>query len=241
MALRPLLLAALLAALPHARADDDAAGPRAALLERLKAPENAVAKDWPGMPDRTLVAWTQLRPDPDGPSDLVDLTLLLVQTSTGRTLARARLSAAWESDAIAYRGLSFDTAAWTLAAGQRAFGVRANFVHPGRTTGIERTSLDLFEVRGATIVPVLSRLLVDERVESGQCGAYRERHATLGVAPTRSRGHADLALEADGMDATDGPVEADGPCKDAVQRHWHGVLRFDGTRYVVPPSVDGLP
>ena len=238
---RSLFLAGLLVALPLARADDEASAQRASMLERLKAPEDAIVKAWPGVPDRTLVGWTVVRPDPNGGTELVDLTLLLMQTSTGRTLARGRFAAAWASDAIAFRSIAFDTAAWALVAGQRAFGVRANFSHPGRLTTVEQANLWLFELRGSAIVPVLSHLLVDQTIESGQCGVYRERHVTLAVAPTRSHGHADLKLDATGMDAKDARVEPPGACIDEVARHWQGVLRYDGTRYVVPASIDGLP
>jgi hypothetical protein len=237
---RLLLAAALLAALPLARADDDAGAQRQAMLARLAAPADAAVKPWPGVPDRTLVGWTVLRPGDDAGTDVVDLTLVLTQTSTGRPLARGVFPAAWGSDAVEFRSLSFDTAPWALAAGQRTFGLRAHFSHPGRLTSVEQENLWLFDVRGSTIVPVLSHLLVDETMESGQCGVYRERHATLAIAPTRSHGHADLKLDAQGMDAKDWRVEPPATCMDAVTRHWQGLLRYDGTRYVVPASIGRL-
>ena len=98
-------------------------------------------------------------------------------------MARGAFAAAWKSDAIQFRAIAFDTAAWTLGTGSRAIGVRANFSHPGQLTDIDRTTLRLFEARGSTIVPVLSNLLVDQTTESGQCGVYRERHVTLPIAP----------------------------------------------------------
>ena len=236
-----LVLAVLVAARPLARADDDeAAARRSALLESIEAPANAIVKTWPGVRDRTLVGWTVVRPDADGGSELVDLQLRLLQASSGRVLARATLAKAWTSDAVAFTGISFDTADWAVAPAQRAFGVRADFSHPGRLTIIDETRLWLFEVRGPRIVPVLSNLLVDQRIESGQCGVYRERHATLAVAPTRSHGHADLKLDVAAMDATDSRVEPPATCADEVRRGWRGLLRFDGVRYAEPAPESGL-
>jgi hypothetical protein len=243
--LRSVVLAGLLAALPLARADGDATARRIAILQSLEAPEGAVARTWPGAPGRLLVGWTVMRPDSDddanSPLRHVDLTLVLVQTSTARVLARTTFPAVWQSDAIEFRAIELDTAAWTLAAGQRAFGVRAYFAHPGRLTVSSETRLSLFDVRGSTIAPVLSHLLVDETIESGQCGVYRRRHVTLAVASTRSHGHADLALDAKGMDAKDARAEPPSTCPDEVKREWKGVLRYDGTRYVIPTAIDGLP
>ncbi len=240
-ALGSLVLVALLAALPLARADDDeAAVRRSALLGSIEAPANAIVKTWPGVRDRTLVGWTVARSGPDGGSELVDLQIRLLQASTGRVLARATLEKAWTSDAVAFTGFSLDTADWAVEPARRAFGVRADFAHPGRLTIIDETRLWLFEVRGARIVPVLSNLLVDQRIESGQCGVYRERHATLAIAPTRSHGHADLALDVAAMDSTDSRVEPPATCADEVRRRWRGLLRFDGVRYASPVPEAGL-
>jgi hypothetical protein len=211
------------------------AAPAATLTEaRIRAavtddiPEEAQFKAWPGVPDRTLIAWTD---DESTSSDeaAVDLTVLVVQTSTARVLQRYHEDKAWNSESVQFESLEFDTANYTLAPGSRAFGVRLFGRHLGFAAE-ESQTLRLLEPAGAALNKVLT-LQTMSNLATRDCGEGHDMTRTVAVAPTLTRGHADLVVHERRQDTPDGS-NAPTRCHPRVRHSERTTtLRFDGTRY----------
>ncbi len=216
----------------------------AELRAKLKLGETAVLKTWPGVADRTIVAWTALHPDPtrkpdeQRDMDTYDRTLMVVKTSTGEVMQKLFTEDAYTSDAIAFDGIGIDTANYALAPGHRAFGLRVATEHHG-CAGYEGDALELFDVQGSRIVQVMTA--VDMKADSGMCGdcgEYRRRVGTLAVGETRSHGYADLVVHEKTVEADDGKLVG-GACRQPEKKSQRQVvLHFDGERYAVPADVN---
>ena len=209
-----------------------------ALLEAVHAPQDAIVKAWPGVEGRTLVAWTQAQGDLDNaagePVDL-GLTVLVADTATGRVLQRYHDDAAYTSDAIAFQGISLDTADYALRPGVRAFGVRSSGVHEG-CGSLEQTDLRLFEVRGDQLVPVLA-LPMSTHSAMCDCGGSSDMERTIEIGRGMHAGHADLLLHERRAEVDEGP--SGGPCPTRRRRSARTVvLRFYGESYAVPDGLD---
>jgi hypothetical protein len=214
-----------------------AAAPVARALQALKAPENAVSLPWPGVADRTLVAWTTWRADEnttaDAPEDgAIDLDLAIVQSSTGAVLQHTHQSNAWTSDADHFDGFSIDTANYAIAPGRRAFGIRVRSHHQG-CAGSQGEALRLFEARGAGLAPLTrDDIVMKESVTWCDCSESREVTRTLAVAPTTTRGHADLVLRERRVEGTGKETQDRGRCEmHETRTSARALLRFDGDHY----------
>jgi hypothetical protein len=212
---------------PSASALDEAAL-RAALPDDV--PEEAVLKTWPGVADRTLVAWTD---DADAAGDAVDLGVLVVRTSTGEVLQRTREARAFASEAVQFDHIELDTAGYALAPGVRAFGVRIFARHLGYVAE-DTTTLLLFEPDGAALRRVLA-LQTLGHLATRDCGEGHDVARSVAIGRTTTRGHADLVVHERSEATPDGSAHPD-RCHPAIRRSERTVtLRFDGARYA------GLP
>jgi hypothetical protein len=199
---------------------------RAAVTDDI--PEEAQFKAWPGVPDRTLIAWTD---DESASSDeaAVDLTVLVVQTSTAHVLQRYHEDKAWNSESVQFESVEFDTANYTLAPGSRAFGVRMFGRHLGFAAE-ESQTLRLLEPVGVALNKVLT-LQTMSNLATRDCGEGHDIVRTLAVAPTSTRGRADLVVHERRQDTPDGS-SAPTRCHPRVRRSERTTtLRFDGMRY----------
>ena len=204
-------------------------------------PEDAVVKPWPGVPDRTLVAWVDYESTtsdkvdggatPSGPAvpDVVDLTVLVVQASTGRALQRVEQKKVFDPLALQFDHVDFDTANYMLQPGRRAFGVRVFGRHLGFVAE-DDTTLLLFEPDGASLREVL-RLQVASHLATRDCGAGHDIARTVAIAPTTTQGHADLVVR-ERREATPDGSRQRADCHLRVERDARTfTLRFDGLRY----------
>ena len=214
--------------------DDDAL--RRALPNDV--PDDALLKEWSGVPDRTLVAWADYRsmttdkaasaPIPSGP-DVIDLDVLVVETSTGRELQRFHEDKAYASLMGQFDHLEIDTADYTLAPGRRAFGVRMVAVHHGFASQ-ETAILRLLEPAGATLRPLLA-LETFDLLAYNDCGEGHETRRTVAIGRTSTHGHADLIVHEKRAVTPDGSAHPE-RCNPKVRRSERTVtLRFDGARY----------
>ena len=235
MTLRRRVLLALAAAGLHAMPAFalDEAPLRQAITDDV--PEEALFKAWPGVADRTLVAWT----DDDGAApadsqapDVVDLTVLVVQTSTGRVLQRFHEDKVFNSAAVQFDHIDLDTADYTLAPGRRAFGVRVFGRHLGFVAE-DTTTLLLLEPEGAALRKVLT-LQTLSHLATRDCGEGRDLTRTIAIATTATQGHADLVVHERRADTPDGSAHPS-DCHPKVRRSERTTtLRFDGTAYPTP-------
>lgn len=199
-------------------------------------PEDAIFKAWSGVPDRTLVAWvdyegTTADPSASAPDqpDVIDLTVLVVESSTGRELQRVQLDKVFTSASVQFDHVDFDTANWTLAPGHRAFGVRVLGRHLGFVAE-DTTTLLLLEPAGDTLRQVLA-LKTQAHVATRDCGVGLDVARTIAVARTSTHDRADLVVRERREDTPDDSAHKTN-CRPKVKRSERTVtLRFDGTRY----------
>lgn len=214
-------------------------------LHALKAPADTRFQSWPGVAERTLVAWTTWHAEenittPDEPNDgAIDLDVAVVETSSGRVMQHLHEQNAWMSDAMHFDGAGLDTANYALAPGVRAFGLRAHSHHQGCAAS-EDEVLRLFEIRGGELVRATGEDLAMKRSTSW-CDCQddsTEMTRTLAIAPTRSSGHADLVWqEKKRTEHAERDDKAPQGCRTTVKQAVRRVvLRFDGQSYAVPAN-----
>jgi hypothetical protein len=208
----------------------------AELRAALKLPDGALVKAWPGVPDRTIVAWVYEPSEPQGLDDRVfNRTLLIARTSTGDVVQRLDTPAAYTSDAIEFDGLAIDTANYALAPDHRAFGLRAASHHRG-CAGFNGVDLELFDVQGPAIVPVLAPMATHGRSDMCGCGEYSHVDRTIAIGSTRTKGYADLVVQEKRSEA-DEAREVDGQCQHKDRSTQRRVtLHFDGRAYEPMPG-----
>jgi hypothetical protein len=197
-------------------------------------PQEAQFKAWPGVADRTLVAWTDdvgAAAGAGAQDDVLDLAVLVVQTSSGRVLQRYHAGRIFDSRVthVEFSKIEFDAADYALAPGGRAVGIRVVGEHRG-CGAEERDELHLLEPDGGTLREVLALVTLDHLAYCG-CGEGHDVVRTLAVANTATRGHADLAVHERREDTPDG-MKNPANCHPKVR---HGqrttTWRFDGRRY----------
>lgn len=204
-------------------------------------PDDAIFRTWIGVPDRTLVAWVDYEsmtsdkvtgaPSPSGPElpDVIDLTVLVVQTSTGREMQRLHEDRIFDAAGVQFDHVEFDTANYALAPGRRAFGVRVLGRHLGYVAEDTATLL-LLEPEGDTLRHVLT-LKTLAHLATRDCGEGHDMTRTIAVASTSTRGHADLVVRERREDTPDGSAHP-ADCHPKSRRSERTTrLRFDGARY----------
>ena len=234
-------IVALLSMLLALHAPGASAMSEAELRATLQLPEGAAVKNWPGVPDRTIVAWTVQHPDPTRTPEQLrdessyDRTLMIVKTSTGEVMQKLFDAQSYTSDAIEFEGIGIDTANYALAPGHRAFGLRVATGHRG-CAGFDGDALELFDVQGKAIVRVASLDMSSHSQMCGGCGEYRLLDRTVAVGTTRANGYADLVVREKVVEADDGRM-VDGACVQPEKKSQRQmVLHYDGRAYPEPPD-----
>jgi hypothetical protein len=179
--------------------------PRASMKD-FELPQKVIGavKSWPGVADRTLVAYAI----PGSSSDTADgigtfdLAVLVFKTSTGELMRRFKSSVdsgGLTSDMWMSRlRISLDTANYALGPGNRAFGVRVYLDASSSCSANMDETLYLFEIRGQNlkqiaIIPTYAKAIIHPCTTPCDV-AQTESKATIQVAGTSNQGHADLVL-----------------------------------------------
>ncbi len=172
----------------------------------------------------------------------VDLDLSLIHSSSSKRLATYRKTDAYYSGAVAYGGLSIDTARYKLTPDSRAFGIRSGFEHRSSVSPYNKTELALYLREGDTLRPVLEGLVIStSRGEwDGQCAGEGElTQRTLNISNTIHNGFADLVVNSSVTVIKNFMVGEE--CKDASSKlkATRVTLKYDGRQYVVPEALRG--
>jgi hypothetical protein len=207
---------------------------------RLALPADAQVLAWPGVADRTIIAFATprelSRADEEQGVAYFDLTIEIVKTGSGELVARRFEKAGIVSDAMHFDGLAIDTAEYALAPGVHAFGLRFSSSHRGGTDA-SAVDLRLYEVRGAAVVEVMPSVTMQQSSRDRGCYGMSEMTRTLEIAKTRTRGRADIVLHARQVDGEDG-TEVEGDCRMKETRsERRAVLRYDGRSYRLPKDL----
>lgn len=202
----------------------------------------SACKDWPAQAGVQIRA---LATAPDNATDdaqvgMFDLYVTLVDAGSQQVKASYTRKQAINSDAVAFDGLSVDTARYRLDEGVRAFGIRSRFSHESMYNPFASENLSLFVVQGQALRPLLSDLNVYQYggESEGRCqGQFITRKRTLAVATTRSHGFADLIVKTtvvkrQATQRGDQCLETSSPPQVSQV-----TLRYDGQGYGVPQGL----
>lgn len=230
--------------MPKAPLDQAQLGLRIANALRMQpAPEYTAAKVWPGDPSRLIFAAGVLHAregEPDYGVETYDLHLLALKAGDHTVLASYVQAGAYTSDAIHLDSIGIDTANYALAPGVRGFGIASHFAHHG-CAAYEGEDLSLFIVDGHAIRPVLPGIGVTKsQGMCGTCGDYSHSDSILAVAKTSSKGFADLIVKTRSTSAGPGTIQGEECIAPEESGKTTDVLRFDGSQYVIPPSLQPL-
>ena len=204
-----------------------------------------ICKVWPAYDDQSIVATSTFKPDSgDANNDggNVDLELSLIHSSSSKRLASYHKKDAYYSDAVAYEGLSIDTARYKLTPDSRAFGIRSSFEHSSSVNPYHKTELALYLKDGDALRPVLEGLVISTgRGEwDGNCAGEGERtQRTVDIGNTTHNGFADLVVSST-VTVTKNFLVGD-ECKDTSRKlkTTRITLIYDGKQYVVPEALRG--
>ena len=204
-----------------------------------------ICKVWPAYDDQSIVATSTFKPDSgDANNDggNVDLELSLIHSSSSKRLASYHKKDAYYSDAVAYEGLSIDTARYKLTTDSRAFGIRSSFEHSSSVNPFHKTELALYLKEGDALRPVLEGLVIStSRGEwDGNCAGEGERtQRTVDIGNTTHNGFADLVVSST-VTVTKSFLVGD-ECKDTSRKlkTTRITLIYDGKQYVVPEALRG--
>lgn len=201
-------------------------------------------KAMPWLPGKTIVAFARYkRPlfageKMDTGDGYYDLDVVVFDEKKDRIAHRLVLKDALSSDAERLEGLGVDTARYNLARNVRAFGIGVRNTHLGGTNS-ERYTLYLFALRDGKLVELTGPLGLGFSASTRsntECVEYRERQRSIVIAKTSSHGYADLVVNEKSIEP-EMTMTPDG-CKEvgklARQRY---VLKFDGSRYMVPEGL----
>jgi hypothetical protein len=237
----PVLFALLLPTLGYA----DCEGTVHQVSKTLNYPQDdsvryfANCKIWPADPSKTIVALAYFQAGsyfsspPDEGEGLYDLDILIVSTASGDILQRLFQKGALASDAIALKKITIDTERYVLAPNKLAFGVRVMRGNPH----VDFETLNLYMTRNNDLKSVLAGLitysLFGEPQGPGGCSRSSETKRTFSVAKTSSQGLANLVVQEKKIEEEQTAV--DDTCEiDETKSSQRYVLRFDGTKYLLP-------
>lgn len=193
---------------------------------RYNEADAATCKSAPGNPARTLAALAY----PADASQAKTLVVAVVDAHSTRVLESYRQEVIEDAAVmVGADSLSLDTARYQLAPGVRAFGLRFRSDAHGASCaeGIWRDELTLFVPDGGSLRPVLKGLAMSRSWARKGCfgngsGTLVYDAATLSIAlaPTRTKGYADLEVTA--------RIRRNGEGAATVERL---LLRYDGDEY----------
>lgn len=203
----------------------------------------------PASPGLALVVYLPLSAaSGSGQDETDDVDIFVVSAVTGDVLARrVDRGGLHNSENFAFSAVSLDTAAYLVAPGERAFGVRFTDTHAHGPHMGEEDDLALYLVRDRQIVPIMPRVATRLSRASRGAGcpdgrhvndaAFDEDRVTLQALNTSSHGMADIGatlVRTTGVGSLKGGDCAPGSRPDRTRRY---VLRYDGKQYAVPRDL----
>jgi len=200
-------------------------------------------KVWPADPTKTIAALVDPHKvsniSPSSDDGRSDLEVLVLETSSGNILQRLFQKGALISDAIPLMSIQLDTARYVLAPGVIAFGVRAN--RYGRFDN-ETQDINLYAIQENKLKQILDNLTMHESAiaMNDESNAHTCQSSditrTLAIAKTSSHGYADLIVQENKSERSDGSRD---DCADAktTKSSRQYVLHFDGSSYVLPKEL----
>ena len=204
-----------------------------------------VCKVWPAHDDLLLVAVPLIDSVQSADGQHVgDIELLVVDRKTLQVRQRLLQPRLMNDDAVAIRGIEFDTARYGLAPGVTAFGLRIDMANHSQPNPFNETDLRLYAISGNALQAVLDGLAVAGHGGEGDtscAGSFHSSQVSLAMSPRIHRGYHDIiAVE---RKDTDEPLpDKDGECQShpgkSVSRTYR--LRYDGHRYPVPAELKAM-
>ena len=147
-------------------------------------------------------------------------------------------------DAIQIRSVSFDTARYQLAPGNRAFGLRLEREGGSRPNPFVQETLRLYAIDGNRLVPVLDNIVVmQSRGEWGTVcrGEFQKTTRTLAMDSRAHQGAADI-IATESVSGSVGKIRSDGQCEKHETRRDAAKIRlqYDRKEYVIPKDLKRL-
>jgi len=194
--------------------------------------------------NKTIVA---LAHSQENNASLYNLDVLLVEINNGKIVQHLFQEGAFESDAVAFSGITIDTARYKLAPELRAFGIRANFESNSRMYALYTKTISLYVSQDQKLKQVLANLIMYDYANSFSNGddecsptiiydTKSETKRTLAIAKTTSHGYADLLLQEKTTNNESKMVK--NKCVVATTKTTKKyTLHFNGDVYVVPDAL----
>ncbi|TSE11748.1 hypothetical protein C1D09_012805, partial [Mesorhizobium intechi] len=186
----------------------------------LAAPQDGipglVCKIWPAHDDLVLVAVPLIdsAQSVDG-QHLGDIELLVVDRKTLQLRQRLLQPRLMNDDAVAIRGIEFDTARYALAPGVTAFGLRIDMANHSQPNPFNETDLRLYAIAGNALRAVLDGLAVAGHGGEGDAscaGSFHSSQVGLAMSPTVHRGYHDI-IAVERLDTDEPLPDKDGECQ----------------------------
>ncbi|KAA0121617.1 hypothetical protein CIW48_22740 [Methylobacterium sp. P1-11] len=207
---------------------------------------SVACKVWPADPSLTLVAVPLIEAAPDTAGDIRgDVEILVLDSASGRPLARRIEMAMAFSDAIQFDGVTLDTARYDIRPGTRAFGLRTAQSGSSRVNPFSEEALWLYGFEGGRITRVLDGLVVGRVTgeNDGNCtGTTTAIRRTVSVGPEARGGYRDLVV--DQTEARESSSKAAGDRCRSAKAPGPGaqeVIRFGSVRYDPPAGLQPKP
>ena len=204
----------------------------------------AACKVWPAKPTltiRTATTFVADKTDPSGDSGDYDLALQLEDTNSQAPVASYKQPALYNSDAVAFEGLTIDTARYVLNPSTRAFGLRAKYEHSSSYSPYSAEQLTLYIQEGHNLRPVLDGLITRSQQgewDTEQCtGEGLQRRRTVEMASTTTHGFADLVVRTEIVKLKS--LRRGGECVDdnSAPRVDTITLKYNGSTYPIPDEM----
>lgn len=214
-------------------------------LEELNENHHLVAcKPLPNSPNQIVVAIARRQAgteinDSETMGDY-SLDISLVDKETGRTVVHKFIKQRFIWDGTSFDGIEIDTAKYRVSPSLRAFGIRAKY-HSG-TRFASNETLSLFLVKDNEIREVLTDadMEIEFHTNYPECSPNESRVATrtLAIASEETNGFYNLLVTEVLVDSQREEDEV-GACTQKVKNKKvkKYMLRFDGTKYVVPDDM----
>lgn len=239
-------------AYPKAQKSADGAsftlGPHISIAQTLRdgdAPFGVVCKIWPAHDGLLLVAVPLI--DSSQPSDgahVGDIELLLVDVKSRQVRQRLLQPGLMNDDAIAIRGIEFDTGRYRLAPDVTAFGLRIDMANHSQPDPFSETDLRLYALAGDVLKVVLDGLVVAGNGGEGDtncAGSFHSSQVNLTMSQSTHHGYHDITA-VEHTDTDNPSVDKNGECQShpgkSASRTYR--LHYDGNHYPVPAALKVL-
>ncbi|WP_245455974.1 hypothetical protein [Mesorhizobium sp. M7A.F.Ca.US.008.03.1.1] len=208
-------------------------------------PPGLVCKIWPAHDNLMLVAVPLIDSAQSVEGQHVgDIELLVVDRKSLQVRQRLLQPGLMSDDAIAIRGIEFDTGRYGLAPKVTAFGLRIDMANHSQVNPFSQTGLRLYALDGDALRMVLDGLVVAGNGGEGDsncAGSFHSSQVSLAMSRASHHGYHDITA-VERIDTDEPSVDKDGECQShpgkSVTRTYR--LRYDGSRYPVPEPLKAL-